>query len=72
MGRNYSNIDLANKMQHISREGYLLHVLTITIHHLPKEHKLHQERKKKLNQMLSIIPFKIMDFLFKFVDINAN
>lgn len=46
MGRNYSNIDLANKMQHISREGYLLHVLTITIHHLPKEHKLHQERKK--------------------------
>lgn len=47
MGRNYSNIDLANKMQHISREGYLLHVLTITIHHLPKEHKLHQERKKK-------------------------
>lgn len=43
MGGNYSNIDLANKMQHIRKEGYLLHVSTITIDHLPKEHKLHQE-----------------------------
>lgn len=74
MGGNYSNIDLANKMQHISKEGYLLHVSTITIHHLPKEHKLHQEWKKKknLNQTLSIFPFTIMSFLFGFVDINAN
>lgn len=43
MGGNYSNIDLANKMQHIRKEGNLLYISSITIHHVHKEHKLHQE-----------------------------
>ena len=44
MGRNYSNIDLANKMQHISREGYLLHVLTITQNKISKGKKRTNKR----------------------------
>lgn len=42
MGRNYSNIDLANKMECLSKRGYLLSSPKTTVHHLPKENFLHQ------------------------------
>lgn len=42
MARNYSNIDLANKMECISKRGYILSAPKITIHLLPKENFLHQ------------------------------
>lgn len=37
MAGNYSNIDLANKMECISKIEYLLSTSKITMHHLPRE-----------------------------------
>lgn len=46
MAGNYSNIDLANKMECISNKEYLLSTSKITMHHLPRENLCHQGLRK--------------------------